>query len=284
MSQRTATSEHHVRLLDDTDADHAGHGAGGSDSATRTSTACDVDGILSAIGEFGWFQKRHYLLMNWTWVINALVTFNLVFVSPVSVPWRCRPARTGHNLHCNSTGVHDSAGSAALLCDSGMLGTDEWEFTNPRHTVTAEFMLVCEDAWKVPLLTSLYFVGFGIGSPLFGAACDWIGRRKTYIATLAGTAVSLVGSTMPTGYAAYAALRLLTGMFAMGWVLASYSLCSEFIGKGKRGPYMLGAQLFRTLGEILLAAVAVAVKDWREQTLVLAVFMLPSVVGAVTIL
>ena len=134
------------------------------------------------------------------------------------------------------------------------------------------------------MLTSIYMVGFGIGSPLFGVACDRVGRRKTYLVTLAGTAASLVGSAMATGYAGYAVMRLLTGMFIMGCGLASFSLCSEFIGKSKRGPYMVAAQLFRTFGEILLAAVAVAVKDWRQQTLVLALFTLPSVVGAAAIL
>ena len=130
-----ATAEHQVRLLDDDDGDDRNN--------NHVHGASDVDGILSAIGEFGWFQKRHYLLMNWTWIINALVTFNLVFVSPSSVPWRCA-GNLADNLYCNTTRVLDSASSAqdkALLCDTGLLGSGEWQFADPRHSVTAEFMV-----------------------------------------------------------------------------------------------------------------------------------------------
>jgi MFS family permease len=43
--------------------------------------------------------------------------------------------------------------------------------------VTAEFDLVCDNAWRQALLGSMYFVGVFIGVGAGGALSDRIGRR-----------------------------------------------------------------------------------------------------------
>ena len=74
------------------------------------------------------------------------------------------------------------------------------------------------------------------------------------------------------GYKTYAALRLLTGVFGIGWVLASFALVGEFLGKRVRGPALMLVQAVFAIGEITLAFVAYQVQPWRAQTMVKGVF------------
>ena len=48
----------------------------------------DVDEILDGMS-WGWYQKRHFLHISYTWIVSALITMNFVFVSPSVVKWRC---------------------------------------------------------------------------------------------------------------------------------------------------------------------------------------------------
>ena len=122
-----------------------------------------IDEVLEQIGTFGWYQRRNYLHLTYTWVVTAAVTLCFVFISPTDVEWRCADdggtddTGAGRNgTLCPDGGPWRGASGTAVLCDTadGALYRDRtaWEFVNPGHTVTAEFGLVCNESWKAPLL------------------------------------------------------------------------------------------------------------------------------------
>ena len=57
---------------------------------------------------------------------------------------------------CVPPKVYNGTEGMELLCgDSDIYShKEEWEFLGPHSTVTAQFSLVCDDAWKAPMLAS----------------------------------------------------------------------------------------------------------------------------------
>ena len=82
---------------------------------------------------------------------------------------------TNHGRRLNS---YNSAGAMATLCSSGIHGTDEWEFIDPAHTLTATFGYVCSSMlskWEHLVIprgmyaTRVYFVRLPARTPHRGA-------------------------------------------------------------------------------------------------------------------
>ena len=51
-------------------------------------------------------------------------------------------------------------------------------------TLVADFELLCDQAYKVPLVESIFFIGVLLGAPAFGYAADYFGRKKALLAGL----------------------------------------------------------------------------------------------------
>ena len=51
-------------------------------------------------------------------------------------------------------------------------------------TLVADFELLCDQAYKVPLVESIFFIGGLLGAPAFGYAADYFGRKKALLAGL----------------------------------------------------------------------------------------------------
>ena len=57
-----------------------------------------------------------------------------------------------------------------------------WQYTTPKHySMVTTYDLACGREWMIYLCTSLYFVGWGIGSLLFGWVSDKYGRKLARI-------------------------------------------------------------------------------------------------------
>ena len=53
---------------------------------------CDVDDVLTEVGQFGRYQKRLYIYFNIQHIILALVALSIVFVG-AEPPWKCSSAK-----------------------------------------------------------------------------------------------------------------------------------------------------------------------------------------------
>jgi OCT family organic cation transporter-like MFS transporter 4/5 len=190
-----------------------------SDDATTT-TRVDLDRLLEDIGAFGRYQKFIYLLICITAVFPAAATLHTVFTAAVPdyrcfVP-DCDGADTtyesafGMNGFANFTlpylgdGKYDgchrygeypyaTAPSVNLTYSTCRPEHFDQRFETGCHgkylsdesvypsTMVTEFKLFCNSAYKVPMVESLFFVGTLLGAVVFGAAADWIGRKKTIL-------------------------------------------------------------------------------------------------------
>ncbi|XP_050818658.1 solute carrier family 22 member 4 isoform X3 [Gopherus flavomarginatus] len=132
--------------------------------------------------------------------------------------------------------------------------------------------LVCEDDWKTPLTTSLFFVGVLIGSFISGQLSDRFGRKNILFATMAvQTGFSFV-QIFSTSWEMFTVLFFIVGMGQISNYVVAFILGTEILGKSVRIIFCtLGVCTFFAIGYMLLPLFAYFIRDWRMLLLALTV-------------
>ena len=128
-------------------------------SASTSQAAVTIDAYLARVGEFGRFQRWHYLIVAGGWVPCGLVVFSMVFI----------------NAHPHWVADKGEIMTSRPPCDS----PSTLVLADMDLSVAAEWGLVCDQAWLLAQLNSMLFVGFLVGAPAFGWAADRFGRRRS---------------------------------------------------------------------------------------------------------
>lgn len=154
-------------------------------------------------------QLLYYVGGSLLWVPNAVMILLMVFAlgSPVAdKAWACTdPA----DAACTSVLQNpDPAAGQSGFCT---LNPSQWYWTDPGSKVVSRFDLVCADAWKAQVANSFFFVGYFIGSGLFGVLSDIYGRKLSTFGASVLAAVFTAACIGATNYWALLALRLITG-------------------------------------------------------------------------
>ncbi|XP_063802213.1 solute carrier family 22 member 20-like [Pseudophryne corroboree] len=130
-------------------------------------------------------------------------------------------------------------------------------------TIVTEWNLVChQSSWK-QVARSIYMTGVLLGALVFGSLSDKLGRME--ILTWSYLQMGIAGSCaafLPT-FDAYCAFRFLCGVASSAISVNSISLILEWMPKRGR---TLAGNFFGfsySLGQIVLAAVAYKIRDWR---------------------
>ncbi|XP_074237754.1 solute carrier family 22 member 4 isoform X4 [Saimiri boliviensis] len=163
----------------------------------------DYDEVTAFLGDWGPFQRLIFFLLSASIIPNGFNGMSVVFLAGTpehrcrvpdaanlssawrnhSVPLRLRDGREVPHS-CRRYRLATIANFSALGLEPGRdvdLGQleqesclDGWEFSQDVYlsTVVTEWNLVCEDDWKVPLTTSLFFVGVLLGSFVSGQLSD----------------------------------------------------------------------------------------------------------------
>jgi MFS family permease len=157
-------------------------------------------------------QVLAYVTCSLLWVPNAVLILLLVFSlsSPVTdKAWDCTSPDTDAACMALLHNTPDAAAVAAGFCE---LSPTQWRWTDPGVKLTSRFNLVCGDAWRAQVANSLFFVGYFIGSGVFGILSDRIGRKPSAFGASLLAAVFAAGASAAPTYYALLALRLLTGV------------------------------------------------------------------------
>lgn len=117
------------------------------------------------------------------------------------------------------------------------------------------------------LVNSLLFAGCFVGSGVFGALADRLGRRLPLAIATAVVAAATLASLAAPSYWWMAAARAATGFGAAGQSQAIFLLCTEATGPLYRGIAGISSTLFFAGGEFLLLGLAYALPNWRHLTL-----------------
>ncbi|NXP04043.1 S22A5 protein, partial [Thinocorus orbignyianus] len=139
-------------------------------------------------------------------------------------------------------------------------------------SLSPQWNLVCDNDWKAPLSTSLFFVGVLLGSFISGQLSDKFGRKNVLFATLAmQTGFSFI-QVFSTSWEMFSVLFLLVGMGQISNYVAAFVLGTEILGQSIRVLFStLGVCIFYAFGYMLLPLFAYFIRDWRMLLLALTV-------------
>ncbi|CAG5110615.1 Oidioi.mRNA.OKI2018_I69.chr2.g4999.t1.cds [Oikopleura dioica] len=154
-------------------------------------------------------------------------------------------------------------------CDAGYI-FDNSTFT---RTVSTEYELVCENKELDSAISAIFMSGLFFGVFIFGPLMDKIGRRLAALIAMMGiSAVSLPLVLIPyheNGMWTYAALRFLSGFFAISAGTASFVFTMEIVGPKYRTWFGSLTQGIFSVGYMLLSLIGYLLADWQDQMIVI---------------
>ena len=185
----------------------------------------DFDSALKAVGEFGRYQRKRFILIS----LSALPMFfqMLLLVFAAATPkWTCPEGGKRGLKHCKS--LESCCVSDGSICNGA-------QFTTNFTSIATEWNLLCGQAYKNELTQSIFMAGTLIGAPLIGGLADKHGRKPLWVISYFLNGGLAILSGLSPSYRMFVALRFLVGIFAGGGGLIIFVLATESIGPSYRG-------------------------------------------------
>ncbi|XP_040478410.1 solute carrier family 22 member 4 isoform X2 [Ursus maritimus] len=240
----------------------------------------DYEEATTFLGEWGPFQRLIFFLLSASIIPNGFNGMSVVFLAAVpehrcrvpdtanlsrawrnhSIPLRLQDGREVPHS-CRRYRLAAIANFSALGLEPGRdvnlekleqeSCVDGWEFSQDIYlsTIVTEWNLVCDDDWKTPLTSSLFFVGVLLGSFVSGQLSDRFGRKNILFATMA----------VQTGFS-------FLQIFSINWEM--FTVLFVIVGMGQISNYVVA---FILVGYMLLPLFAYFIRDWRMLLLALTV-------------
>ncbi|XP_038628036.1 solute carrier family 22 member 4-like [Tachyglossus aculeatus] len=263
----------------------------------------DYDEATAFLGEWGRFQRLVFFLLSASIIPNGFNGMSAVFLAGtpehrcavpaaanLSAAWRnhsiplveqgggrgpsrCRRYRLDALRNFSALGlVPGTDVDLARLEQEKCL--DGWDYSHDVYLATAvtEWNLVCDNDWKTPLTTSLFFVGVLIGSFISGQLSDRFGRKSILFATMAVQTGFSFLQIFSINWEMFTVLFVIVGMGQISNYVVAFILGTEILGKSVRIIFAtLGICIFFAIGYMLLPLFAYFIRDWRMLLLALTI-------------
>uniref|UniRef100_T1IXG2 Major facilitator superfamily (MFS) profile domain-containing protein n=1 Tax=Strigamia maritima TaxID=126957 RepID=T1IXG2_STRMM len=143
--------------------------------------------------------------------------------------------------------------------------TDGWTYLYEKDewTIVGEWDLVCDRKWLVGLVTTIYFGGTLLGSPILGTLADKCGRKPVFLGALYCGVIIGVIQFFSNSYVMFTILKFLHGTMIQGMINASTSHNMELFRKQHRTESAFAANFIWTLAQFVLVFFAFITSHWR---------------------
>ena len=192
-----------------------------------------------------------------TWAPNAYAIISINFTNAKPGFVDCND-RHGNNLtyHDFCSLVKNTTSSTECV-DRQYRYVDDWI----NSTLVTNYDLVCERSDVIQNSKSVQMLGFFIAAIIQGIVCDKLGRRKAIVlfCTLSSVFFVLNGLAQSVSYVAFLTMQVLVITCANASGLAQFVYGMEMLGPRYRSFFGVLAQVYFSLGFMLLTPVALLV-------------------------
>ncbi|XP_077539872.1 organic cation transporter protein-like [Haemaphysalis longicornis] len=130
------------------------------------------------------------------------------------------------------------------------------------ETVPTKWDLVCDRGHLPSLVYTVGTVGGILGTLIFGAMADRIGRRRAFFITVAIAVVFGISSVLATSFTAFVVLRFINATMMPQIFQLPYIILLELVGPKQRTAMLGVAWMSWTVGLCLLPLVAYMTRTW----------------------
>ncbi|XP_060911086.1 solute carrier family 22 member 4-like [Labrus mixtus] len=273
-------------------------------SLSITGNMTDYEAATAFIGEWGRFQQEVFFLLCMSIIPNGFTALSIVFLAD-TLPHRCLiPAHVNLTAAWRNSSIPLEADSPSGtlvpskcaryklqdvldFSDRGLLPgldvnlshvstegcLDGWEYDRSVYisTIISEWDLVCDDRWKNPLTSSIFFCGVLSGSLVSGQLSDRYGRKNVLFVTIAIQTVATFLLAFSQSWVMFCAIYFIVGLGAISNYVTAFVLGAEILGQHVRPVFSTaGVSIFFAVGYMLLPLFAFFIRDWRMLILGLA--------------
>ena len=241
----------------------------------------NVDNLMKAIGNPGKYQVLIFALTSINFMIMLSTHFTMIFFA-AKTKHHCRVAK-GRNIsdiplimsngqrQLDGCNLYENGNKTQTIpCNNG------WTYSmeEREQTIISEFDLVCDDAYKADLATTIYFCGVTLGGIFFGVLADRFGRWPIIAITLLAAGIIGITIFIFRTYIAFVVLRFCLGLAIQGLQSSSVVLSMELFSAKYRGHVGVLCGLTGNIGALCFALLVYVVKDWKYIQLVLSIVSL----------
>uniref|UniRef100_A0A672I7Q9 Solute carrier family 22 member 4-like n=1 Tax=Salarias fasciatus TaxID=181472 RepID=A0A672I7Q9_SALFA len=212
--------------------------------------ALDYDTITSFLGSWGPFQRRIFFALAISILPNGFAGIYIVFVGDT-------PFSQNNSIPNVDVNVSDIPQERCL---------NGWKYSKEiyQSTIVTEWDLVCDDAYKLPLSTSIHYFGVLFGTLISGQLSDRFGRKPILFIMMILQTVALTAQIFSPSWEIFCFIFFFVGGGGYSNVIVAFVLGSEILSSKTRVFFCsLGVFMSSAVGYMALPAVAFFLREWR---------------------